>query len=239
MARIELKHCTVRFVDGHSNTGAVNEMTPADGMTDLDVDAITGIIPVGCRFTIVGSTQTYTVTATMETMSNTTNITFTPALATADGIPADNAVITFTGRALEVKVGEGNLTYTVAKEYSYDKDRGILDTVRELDEQPLEVSLDGTLEEIRSISGDDTPTPSEVLLNEGAAATWESSSSDACEPFAIDIEVEIVRPCGGVQREIITFPDFRPESVDYDFQDATISTKGKCNVVTPTVVRMT
>ena len=72
MARIELRHATIRVKDGFSGTAAVNEPTtpPADGDTDFDIDTGvvngklgTDVIPIGARFTVVGATDvTYTVT---------------------------------------------------------------------------------------------------------------------------------------------------------------------------------
>jgi hypothetical protein len=322
MARIELRHTTVRFVDGHATVGGlvadasittgdtsigvqgfplasvdplhigtrfqfasvnrnyyvtavtlstdfagtVATAVPADAMVTITVAGFTGIIPKGATFTVTGSTRTYTVTAHTETGADTTELTFTPAFATADGIPATGAAITldgarplsitFTpalltadtlpttgaaitvlGRTVEIKVGNGNLTYTISQEVLYDLDRGDLDTVREGDEQPMSISLDLVWEEVRSVAGDTTPTPEEVLRQYGSAADWLSSASDLCEPYAIDIEVEVLKPCGGVQLEIYTFPDFRWESIDHNVSDAMLSTSGRCNATAPTIVR--
>ena len=143
MARIELRHAEIRILDGFSGTGAVNEPTtpPADGDTDFDIGTVvvngklgTDVVPVGARFTVVGAADvTYIVTGRTpaDGSAATTNIEFTPALATADGVPADGAAITFLPQQIDVKVGDGNLTYTENSEYEYELDRGQLDTVRE------------------------------------------------------------------------------------------------------------
>lgn len=124
MARIELRHASIRVKDGFSGAGAVNETVtpPADGDTDFDIDTVvvngklgTDVVPIGARFTVVGAADvTHTVTGRTpaDGSAATTNIQFTPALATADGIPADDAVITFLPQQIDVKVGDGNLTYT-------------------------------------------------------------------------------------------------------------------------------
>lgn len=184
---------------------------------------------------INGTTPLSGGTATIKVEPNT--ITFTPALLTADGIPANNAAITFSGRTLEINVGDGNLTYNETKEFNYDLNRGNLDTVREGDQQPMEVSLDFIWDFLRAISGAGTPTIEEVFKKTGEAAGWTSSSADLCEPYAIDVEVEHTPPCGGAQREIITLPDFRYESLDHNISDAQVSVSGKCNAVQATVVR--
>ena len=66
MARIELRHATIRVASGFGGTGAVNEPTtpPADGDTDFDIDTVvvngklgTDVIPIGARFTVVGASD--------------------------------------------------------------------------------------------------------------------------------------------------------------------------------------
>ena len=346
MARFELRNATVRLVDGYSNTAAVND-TILTGDTDIDIDTVVGvdptgdgtdtsntIIPISTRFTVVGSTEEYTisdansnarldidldgstggtfdVTINSETAASiaydatesaiqsaidglatpvsgdflvvkagdlisitalddgayediavtmsgdpasltggstpaivqtyagavTWNVTFTPAMATADGIPADDAVITITGRTLEIKVGDGNVGFTESREYNYDLDRGVLDAVRQGNDVPLDVTLDMVWEELTAISGADTPKPEDVLHRRGPAAGWKSSSSDACEPYAIDVEVEHAPPCGGTGAEDITLPDYRWESLDYSATDAQVSTTGRCNATSALVAR--
>lgn len=233
MAQIELRHATIRLKDGYTNTGAVNNVAGySAGATTMIVDGITGQIPVLASFTITGSNRTHIVTAASG--SPTTSITFTPALT---GSVADNAVITFGGRTLEAKIGEGNLTYNEQREFEYTLDRGNLDTVRELDQQPLEVSLDFIWEFLTASSGG-TPTIEDALKKRGEAASWVSSSADACEPYAVDIEVEYIPPCGGEQREIIVLADFRWESLDHNIQDASVAVSGRCNVTQATVARL-
>lgn len=166
------------------------------------------------------------------------NLSFTPALLTADGIPANNAVITFMGRTLEVNIGEGNLTYSEKRNMDYKLNRGVLDSVVQGDEAPIEVSMDFIWEFLTAITGAETPTIEDALKNRGAAADWESSASnDPCAPFALDIEVEYVPNCEDIQREIITLPDFRYESLDHDFTAASVAAQGKCNAVEAIVVR--
>lgn len=343
MAQIELRNATIRLVDGHSNTGLVNDtIVSGDATMDIDTLGTAGEIAVGTRFTVVGNSKTHYVTAqnkdevqrvtvdatagnftlgftgtvanpiatqttaniaenasaaavqsalealaaidpgdvlvtgsaggpwdvqftgqyaglnmgaligtnvsltggtatvtvtTINQGGSTRQITFTPTIVTADGIPADNAVITFGGRTLEIKVGEGNLTYNEQREFEYTLDRGNLDTVRELDQQPLEVSLDFIWEFLAATGTAVVPTIEDVFKKRGPAASWTSSSSDPCEPFAVDVEIEYVPPCGGEQREIITLPDFRWESLDHNIQDASVAVSGRCNAIQATVAR--
>jgi hypothetical protein len=144
-----------------------------------------------------------------------------------------------TPNELEITIGEGNLTYTEAKNMEYTLDRGILDEVREGDQIPIDVSLDFVWEYLRGSSASGAPpTVEEALKNVGNAAAWVSTDSDACRPYAVDLEINyapVPASCG--DREIITLPDFRYESLDHDLRAGTVSVSGKCNVTDATVVR--
>jgi hypothetical protein len=183
------------------------------------------------------------LTATAETGTQTQpggvtyGITFTPVLATADGLPVDGAAIAFSGRSLEVKVGDGNLEFTENRNFTYDLDRGRLDTVRQGDEAPMDVTLDFVWENLTALPDVDTPTIEDVLHKRGAAADWESSSDDPCEPFCIDIEIEYVPPCGETGTEFITLPEFRWATLPHSIGDAQISMTGQCNATEALVSR--
>lgn len=156
-------------------------------------------------------------------------LTFTPSFATADGIPADDAAITFSGRTLEIKIGTGNCVYAEKRNMDYTLDRGSLDTVREGDDVPMDVTLDFIWEFITASSDDTTPTIDDAFKKIGLAANWTTSSSDACEPYAVDIEIEHTPPCNSEQIERIVFPDFRWESLSHDLRTAAVAVTGKCN----------
>jgi len=243
VARIELRYATIRIKDGLSGSAAVNDaMGGAMGDTTLPIDTIvlntttTTKVPIGARFTVAGETGSpvHTVTARTPTDSGpTTEITFTPALASA---AADDVVLTFLPQQIEVKVGDGNLTYSEHKTYNYDLDRGDLDVVREGDQVPMDVTLDMVYEHVTAGTGEEI-TPVDALKRLGGAAEWVSSSGDLCEPYAVDIEVEHTPPCGTSDIEITLFPDFRWDDLDFDLREATISATGRCNATQPTVTR--
>jgi hypothetical protein len=217
---------------------------PAQGNTSLTIDTIvlntldTDLVPVGARFTIAGETTATTVhvvtARTPESTSPTTSITFTPALGA--GTYSTGAVLTFAPNQVEITIGEGDLKYTEADQYKYDLDRGELDTVRRGDDQPMEVTTNFTFDQVASGTGE-AITPIEALKGTGAASEWVTSSADLCEPYAVDIVVNDVRPCGGAASSTYTFPDFRSEKRDYDIKNATIAVSGKCNALEPTIVR--
>lgn len=245
MARIELRDCDVLFKDGLSGTAAVNQAStpPAEDDTTLTIDTIVlntadvDLVPVGARFTIAGETAptVHVVTGrTPTSTSPTTVITFSPPLGA--GTYADGGVLTFAPQQLTIKVGDGNITYTEKNEYEYLLDRGDLDTVREGDEQPMDVKLECVYEHVTTGTAEQI-SPIDALKGKYGAAEWVSSSGDLCEPYAIDIEVLHTPPCGTAQKERTTFPDFRAESREISFKDATISVSGKCNASEAIVAR--
>lgn len=247
MARVELRHCTIRLKDGLAGTALVNQpvTAPMSGDTSLTIDAVdlnadvSDKVPVGARFKIAGETAADTVhVVTARTPSSsapTTQITFTPALSA--GTYADNGLVTFQAQELEIKLGEGELKYTENVNYNYDLDRGNLDTVREGDEAPMDVSLAFTYEHIATGTGESI-SPMEAIKRTGSATEWVSAADDKCEPYAVDIEIEDDRPCVTGQREITLFPDFRADKREIDFKNASITISGRCNATAPIVSRV-
>lgn len=238
----ESRDATIRIKDGLSGTAVIEETTPGATDTDVDINTvnlntdITTKVPIGARFTVntANNTTTYTVTDRTLNANDTENIEFTPAWGTPT--PSQSDVITFTSQQIEVTIGEGNLTWTEAKEYEYLLDRGDLDTVKEGDEQPLEISLDFVYEYITTGTSESV-TPVDAVKGSGGAAEWVSAADDLCEPYAVDIEVLHCVPCGTDEDELVVFPDFRYESLEYDLSAATISMSGHCNVSEATVTR--
>ena len=244
MARVELRDVTVYIQDGFSGSAVIATAVPADGDNNLNVNTVattdtpTTMVPVGGRFTINSGTtnRIYTITAETNTANSVNNVEFTPNLATADTVPAVADVLNFLPQRLEVKIGEGNLTWSEAKEYEYLRDRGNLDTVKEGDEQPVEVNLEFVYDYVKSSSGGDI-TPCDAIKQIGEAAGWITSSDDQCEPYAIDILAKHCVPCGTDEDEDVLLQDFRWEGLDFDLQAATIAVTGKCNVSSATVTR--
>ncbi len=137
---------------------------------------------------------------------------------------------------IEVKIGEGNFTWTETKNMDYILDRGSLDEVREGDEAPVEVSFDILWDYIKSASGG-TVTIEDALKKIGEASDWASSDSDLCRPYAVDLVLVYDPTCTTGDVEAITFTDFRYESLDHDLRGGSIACSGKCNVVTPSLTR--
>lgn len=244
MARIELRDAVIKIKDGLAGTALINESGAMSGDTDLTIDTValnttvTDKVPVGARFTVQGetaNTTVHTVTARTPTSTGpTTNIVFTPALTA--GTYSNNNTLTFAAQQVEIKVGDGDVKYTEANEFNYDLDRGDLDTVREGNQVPMEVSFDLIYEHITT-GTNETISPMDALKRTGGASEWVSSAADLCEPYAVDVEVTHSAPCGTSQDETTTFPDFRSQSREISFKDSVISVSGKCNAVEPIVSR--
>ncbi len=206
----------------------------AIGTTTMLIDGSTGEVTTGDRFTVAGDTVVHTVTSHSETLSNTTSITFTPALA---GAVNDGAAVTWLPHRLQIRIGEGNVQWTEKRPIMYTKDRGRLDTVKEGDEEPMEVKLDFTWVFLKASTGQ-TPTIEDVLKNRGEAADWVTSAADTCEPFAVNIVIEYTPPCSTEQMEVYTLQDFRYEDLGHDLKQAQVSVSGKCNVKEATITRV-
>lgn len=141
-----------------------------------------------------------------------------------------------TPNEIEVKLGEGNLTWSEKKPRVYDKDRGKLGGVRDGDEMPLEVSFSARWEFLKGESGDPV-TVYEALKKINNASGWSSVDSDPCAPYAVNLEFEFTPTCTDSGIETVVFPDFRYEDLGPDARGGIIAITGMCNVTEPTITR--
>ncbi len=237
MPVIDLKNVTIYFEDGTLLTGAINNVANyAIGATSLLVDVFTSKVPVGARLSIDGDDR-YSVVSTVETSSATTTIVITPALVAA---VLDDAPVIAYGVFLRIKVGDGTCTFAEKKPREYKLDRGLIDSVRNGDQVPMDVSIGLQYVALTASSGD-PPTPEDALKQRGAASTWINSDvSDPCAPFAINIRLDHQPPgCSAFQVERVILPSFRYEELNHDPKAGTIACTGKCNAVEPIVTRFT
>lgn len=209
---------TTLTFDGNSVTETSIEQTTAD---------ITGLT--------TPSGGTMSTTTEGEEVGSTLSITVDPPLEAAVSSGDD---ITFLPIELEIKLGEGNMTYDENREIVFIRDRGRLDTFKEGDEQPLDVSFDFTWEFIRAIGGGTTPTIEEALKRIGAAATWTSSNTgDPCSPYVVDVEIVNAPDCGGILAEVIRLPYFFYTQLSHDSSAAQVSVTGQCNATQAVITR--
>lgn len=142
-----------------------------------------------------------------------------------------------TPNELVIKIGQGTITHDEKRKMEYILDRGRLSTVREGDEEPMDVKLDLLWEFLTAVTSSGIPTPEEALKKTGEASGWLTSSSDPCEPYAINVIIKYDPPCASISGETITFHDFRWESLAHDPKAGTVVCTGKCNHKTATVAR--
>lgn len=159
-----------------------------------------------------------------------------------------NATVTLqdgtgTPQTCIVKFGDGDLTYEHQRTREYMLNRGVLDSVRDGDDVPLNLSFEGRWEYVTSDSGATTPTIEEALYQEGPAEDWISTEDDVCQPYCVDVVLEYDPGCGSGSGaptypiETITFPKFRYENISHGGKNASIGVRGRCNVTKPTIVR--
>ena len=246
-AEVDLEELKQQIVqrDASDEAREVGPLVCAEDAITIDTTVLsagglgTDVVPVGAKFLVDGETDATAVhTVTARTPSDgltaTTDITFTPALGA--GTYVDGGVITYQAIELEIKIGDGNVTYTEANEYESDLDRGILDPVRAGDQVPMDVNLDFVYEYVTTGTGE-TTSPMDALKQIGDATEWRSSSADPCEPYAVDVEVIHTPLCTTQEIESTVFPDFRSESREPDLGEAAVSVSGRCNATQPIVTR--
>ncbi len=225
----------VPIVISHSTT---TQGVPAyaAGVSTIAIDTGTGTIQVGDSFTITND-DSFLNDGTVYTMTGgngTTSVIFTPVLTSQ---VQNNATVNVQSHILEVRLGDGNFSYTEKKAREYKKNRGKLDSVRNGDEDPLEVKLDFGWIFIKSSTGEDL-TVEDVLKQQGQASSWITAGHDPCEPYCVTLRIEYTPPCTNAKKEIIDLAEFRYEELQHDTKTAMIACTGKCNLTMPTVTRV-
>lgn len=231
MAQIDLKRATLKIMDGGSNT-----VVSTGTVTGINAIGATVIAGTYSATPVIGGFATINGRRYELTAGSTTSITLaSPGLlevTQASDAVSCSAKINW----IEVKIGEGTLTYSEKRNMQYTLNRGVLDEVREGDEVPMDVKFDFVWDYIKGPAVAGNPTVTDALNKINLASTWVSSDSDSCRPYAVDLVVLYVPACTGDQEEI-TLPDFRWEDLSHDLKAGTISCSGKCNVKKAVPVR--
>jgi hypothetical protein len=163
---------------------------------------------------------------------STTEIVLTAGLGTAT---ASTGSVTFLGRKIDVTVGEGNIEYTEKKTRMFRLNRGSLNTVKNDDEEPMDVTFAFEWDYITaSGTGGVVPTVEDVLKRTGPASEWTSAADDICDPYCVIIELNNVPVCtgsGNYQNEDIVLDKFYYEELSHSLEDSQISCTGRCNSI--------
>lgn len=158
-------------------------------------------------------------------------------IAEGDGSGLVDAIVLATldgQKSITIKVGEGNLSHSEKRPVEFTRDRGIIDTVRLADQEPMDLSFDLLWEFITAVASSGTPTPGDALKKIGEASAWITTADDPCQPYCVDIELHHAPDCTGVEDEITTFEEFYYETLDSDLREGTIAASGRCNRIVAT-----
>lgn len=224
---------------------AAGDLSMTDNTGDIDIEfggTWAGVVLTITDLTIQDFTTANDLAITIGTPgvapTATTSIVITPGLLTAT---TALGVATFKGQKIEVIIGEGNFSYKETYNRAYQLNRGLLNTVKNADDTPLELSFDLEWDYISSacpILNATIPTIAEALKGVGAAADWVNAAADTCEPYACDIEFWNVPSCTGSNvNEKYIFADYRVEGLDHNANDSQVSCTGKCNILAPEIRR--
>jgi len=131
--------------------------------------------------------------------------------------------------SITIKIGEGNLTYSEKRPVEFKLDRGNLDTVREADQEPIDVSFEFTWEYISAESGASVPTVEDALKRLDNASAWFNAASDPCRPDSVNISVDNDPSCASVEKEVTEITEFYHETLDHDIDSGQVSCAGRAN----------
>lgn len=265
MAQIDLKNTVVYIYDG-TDVGGTTALNSAAANSDLTISpkipaspanpiTITLVNPgVDGSLSVTVSGRDITVTlARSTTLTSTAN----QVKAGIEGNAAANALVSVTvegtgagvvdaqaktaitdANSITVKIGEGNLTYSEKRPVEFTRDRGNLDTVREADDEPIDVQLDFTWDWITSESGATAPTVEEAFKGTGPASSWVNASTDPCRPRSVNIAVLNAPDCSSVGDEVIELLEFYYEELNHDMRAGQVSVTGRCNRTVAVVSRL-
>ena len=138
-SQINLKNCSFYILDGgggFTHIGHVNGDQSA-GLTGVDLTSVTSAeVAEGDLIAFeTNPTHRYLVKGFATNI-----VTIAPALVEALSA-GDEVYVIHNPENIEIKIGEGDLTYTEHHARTYTKDRGRLDTVRDADEEPMDVAF--------------------------------------------------------------------------------------------------
>lgn len=259
MAQIDIKEATVKIFDGTLGTATMDSTNADADLTltakskhiGSDKISIELIDPAtaSALLGVVVATNSRKITVNLAT-STASAISSTAALikTAIEALPAANALVTVTletagagvveaivetsldGQLVyEVKIGEGTFSYTEQKPREFTLNRGLIDTVRNADDEPMDISMDATWEWIGSVAASSTLTLEDVVKKRKEAAAWLSTALDTCQPYCVDIEIWNAPNCAGTEDELLMFEEFYYESIDHDLRDGTLAFSGRCN----------
>jgi len=258
MAKIDLKNATIKLWDGTAGTLLVDCTNVLSDVTytltkhigsrtvsityvDPAAEASLSVVVTGSAIVVnLANSVAPAVTSTAAQVAAAVNASAAAAaLVTAveegngSGICEGKVLanITSTANNVTITIGEGTLAYSEKKPREFVKDRGNLDTVRNADQEPMDVSFDFIWDFIISESGG-AATIEEALKKVGNASSWLTTATDPCQPFCVGLEIVNAPDCTTVEDEYTMIEEFYYESLDHDAKEGTVSASGRSNRAT-------
>lgn len=157
-------------------------------------------------------------------------------------IDLKNCTLTFqdgtptTPLTASIKIGDGTLTWDEKRPLEYLLNRGVLDTVRLANQEPMDVKIDAVFDYLKADTSKPA-SPADVFYQRGVCSAWVSTDSDTCAPYAVNIIILHTPICATEKTETITLPYFRHESISHDPKTGMLTITGKCNAIVATVIR--
>jgi hypothetical protein len=140
---------------------------------------------------------------------------------------------------IDVKIGEGTCDYNEKREIEAVKSRGVLDTFRQNEDVPMDVSMNFIWEYIQGSGG--ATTVEDALKRVGGASSWASvvnPASDPDCPYCVRIIISYIPPCTGTNViETITLNQFHYTDLAHSLKDGTVALRGMCNATKAVAVR--
>ena len=224
---------TITFVDPGASSSALEvSVSGRDITVSLETDGGSSIISTGDE-----------MKAALD--ANATVASWISVATSGTGLGTANAKakITLTTNAsnhyVQVKVLDGNLTYDEKRGVESTLDRGTLDSIRNADDEPMDVTLDFMWDYLSSGSSTPPATVEEVLKKLAPADDWFNASTDPCTPHSVNIAIANAQECVGVDDEVIEILEFYYESLNHDLDDGSVSITGRANKTQATAVRVT
>jgi len=254
MAKIDLKNATIKIWDGTLGTLLTDCTAALSDITWTAVSKHMGSRLISIEFDATGADESLAIAVTgtaivvtLETISSVVQTTAADLVAAIALNAAAAALVTGVeegvgsgiletkaaanlsqGNSISITIGEGTLSYSEKTPREFVKDRGNLDTVRNADQEPMDVSFDFIWDFITAESGG-TATVEEALRREGEAAAWVTSATDTCQPYSVGLEIINAPSCSSVNDEYTMFEEFYQENLDHDAKEGTVACSGRCN----------
>lgn len=140
-----------------------------------------------------------------------------------------------TPNELTIVLSNGQFSHSESRPVDILLDRGILSTMRKGNQEAMQVDFTAQFEYYTASSSE--MTIADALKGQGEASAWESTNSDSCAPYVVDLILENIPACTGDQKETLTFPKFYATSINVNYESSEISISGVCLAVEPTAAR--